>query len=71
MHQLYCAALAYINKYHFRTARGDNTGSALSLVTASDDKTINDVQERLQPSSGKRSIFYPFDCTTGDKNFQC
>ena len=35
-----------------RTARGYNTGNALSLVTSSDDKTIAAVEERLSPNSG-------------------
>lgn len=44
-----------------RTARGENSGAALSLVTTSDTKTISDVEERLAPNTGtKTEIFKPF-----------
>ncbi|CAB3998474.1 probable ATP-dependent RNA helicase DDX56 [Paramuricea clavata] len=45
-----------------RTARGYNTGNALSLVTSSDDKTITAVEERLSPNpaSTDDKIFKPF-----------
>ncbi|XP_028391173.1 probable ATP-dependent RNA helicase DDX56 [Dendronephthya gigantea] len=45
-----------------RTARGHNTGNALSLVTSSDDKMITAVEERLSPNfaSANERIFKPF-----------
>ena len=45
-----------------RTARGYNTGNALSLVTSTDDKTIAAVEERLSPNSASTDdkIFKPF-----------
>ncbi|XP_046851331.1 probable ATP-dependent RNA helicase DDX56 isoform X2 [Xenia sp. Carnegie-2017] len=46
-----------------RTARGFNTGNALSLVTSSDEKVITAVEERLSPnsvSSADEKLFTPF-----------